>query len=187
MTTTGAAKFRTVLQKVRPRLVIVEEAAEVLEAHTITTLSEACQHLILIGDHQQVRRLNSWWCHLLRLHNSFFFSKPSSSDWNNPICVTCWTFKGQPVMRDVVYLCGCQYVCACCPEGNGKETPIKKGLRRQDWWLICWTSVDYYNNLSGLAKDIRPGSLSRNLHDAITTTHSSITQLNILFCSLLAA
>ncbi|XP_074497910.1 NFX1-type zinc finger-containing protein 1 isoform X1 [Sebastes fasciatus] len=55
MTTTGAAKFRKVLQEVRPRLVIVEEAAEVLEAHTITTLSQACQHLILIGDHQQLR------------------------------------------------------------------------------------------------------------------------------------
>uniref|UniRef100_A0A7N6AWJ7 RZ-type domain-containing protein n=1 Tax=Anabas testudineus TaxID=64144 RepID=A0A7N6AWJ7_ANATE len=55
MTTTGAAKFRTLLQEVRPRLVIVEEAAEVLEAHTITTLSQACQHLILIGDHQQLR------------------------------------------------------------------------------------------------------------------------------------
>ncbi|XP_058859424.1 NFX1-type zinc finger-containing protein 1-like, partial [Acipenser ruthenus] len=55
MTTTGAAKFRRVLQEVQPRLVIVEEAAEVLEAHTITTLSRACQHLILIGDHQQLR------------------------------------------------------------------------------------------------------------------------------------
>ncbi|XP_068451312.1 NFX1-type zinc finger-containing protein 1 [Clinocottus analis] len=55
MTTTGAAKFRSVLQKVAPRLVIVEEAAEVLEAHIITTLSKACQHLILIGDHQQLR------------------------------------------------------------------------------------------------------------------------------------
>lgn len=54
MTTTGAAKFRKALQEVRPCLVIVEEAAEVLEAHTITTLSKACQHLILIGDHQQV-------------------------------------------------------------------------------------------------------------------------------------
>lgn len=38
-----------------PRIVIVEEAAEVLEAHTIATLSKACQHLILIGDHQQVK------------------------------------------------------------------------------------------------------------------------------------
>ncbi|KAK7877831.1 hypothetical protein WMY93_031503 [Mugilogobius chulae] len=55
MTTTGAAKFRHTLQQVRPSVVIVEEAAEVLEAHTITTLSSACQHLILIGDHQQLR------------------------------------------------------------------------------------------------------------------------------------
>ncbi|XP_020339540.2 NFX1-type zinc finger-containing protein 1 [Oncorhynchus kisutch] len=55
MTTTGAARWRKALQEVRPRLVIVEEAAEVLEAHTITTLSQACQHLILIGDHQQLR------------------------------------------------------------------------------------------------------------------------------------
>ncbi|XP_074776511.1 NFX1-type zinc finger-containing protein 1 [Athene noctua] len=55
MTTTGAAKYRQILQKVKPRIVIVEEAAEVLEAHTITTLSKACQHLILIGDHQQLR------------------------------------------------------------------------------------------------------------------------------------
>ncbi|KAM7006466.1 NFX1-type zinc finger-containing protein 1 [Tautogolabrus adspersus] len=55
MTTTGAAKYRKLLQEVHPRLIIVEEAAEVLEAHTITTLSESCQHLILIGDHQQLR------------------------------------------------------------------------------------------------------------------------------------
>lgn len=50
----GAAKFRKLLQNVQPKIVIVEEAAEVLEAHIITTLSSSCQHLILIGDHQQV-------------------------------------------------------------------------------------------------------------------------------------
>lgn len=50
----GAAKYRRILQYIEPRIVIVEEAAEVLEAHTITTLSRECQHLILIGDHQQV-------------------------------------------------------------------------------------------------------------------------------------
>ncbi|KAM6113051.1 LOW QUALITY PROTEIN: NFX1-type zinc finger-containing protein 1-like [Pterocles gutturalis] len=55
MTTTGAAKYRRILQKIEPQIVIVEEAAEVLEAHTVTTLSKACQHLILIGDHQQLR------------------------------------------------------------------------------------------------------------------------------------
>ncbi|XP_051489082.1 NFX1-type zinc finger-containing protein 1 isoform X2 [Apus apus] len=55
MTTTGAAKYRQILQKVEPQIIIVEEAAEVLEAHTITTLGKASQHLILIGDHQQHR------------------------------------------------------------------------------------------------------------------------------------
>ena len=55
MTTTAAAKYQNVLSRVQPRIVIVEEAAEVLEAHIITSLSESCQHLILIGDHQQLR------------------------------------------------------------------------------------------------------------------------------------
>ncbi|XP_072020381.1 uncharacterized protein [Amphiura filiformis] len=54
-TTTGAAKNREILQRIRPRIIVVEEAAEVLEAHIITTLSQDCQHLILIGDHQQLR------------------------------------------------------------------------------------------------------------------------------------
>uniref|UniRef100_A0A8C5MB86 NFX1-type zinc finger-containing protein 1 n=1 Tax=Leptobrachium leishanense TaxID=445787 RepID=A0A8C5MB86_9ANUR len=55
MTTTGAAKNRKLLQNIQPKIVVVEEAAEVLEAHIITTLSSGCQHLILIGDHQQLR------------------------------------------------------------------------------------------------------------------------------------
>ncbi|XP_062925848.1 NFX1-type zinc finger-containing protein 1-like [Mobula hypostoma] len=55
MTTTGAAKYRNLVQDIKPRIVIVEEAAEVLEAHIITTLTSDCQHLILIGDHQQLR------------------------------------------------------------------------------------------------------------------------------------
>ena len=55
LTTTGAAKHRQLLQRVRPKIIVVEEAAEVLEAHIITTLSSDCKHLILIGDHQQLR------------------------------------------------------------------------------------------------------------------------------------
>ncbi|KAH9515714.1 NFX1-type zinc finger-containing protein 1 [Bulinus truncatus] len=55
MTTTGAAKHHKVLQNVGPKIVVVEEAAEVLEAHIVTALSRHCQHLILIGDHQQLR------------------------------------------------------------------------------------------------------------------------------------
>ncbi|KAK3789138.1 hypothetical protein RRG08_012128 [Elysia crispata] len=55
MTTTGAAKYRSVLQDVGCRIIVVEEAAEVLEAHIVTALNKHCEHLILIGDHQQLR------------------------------------------------------------------------------------------------------------------------------------
>ncbi|RUS87439.1 hypothetical protein EGW08_004814, partial [Elysia chlorotica] len=55
MTTSGAAKHRAVLQKVGSQTVVVEEAAEVLEAHIITSLNARVKHLILIGDHQQLR------------------------------------------------------------------------------------------------------------------------------------
>ncbi|XP_045780297.1 NFX1-type zinc finger-containing protein 1-like isoform X2 [Maniola jurtina] len=55
MTTSGAARMRQLIEKLAPRIVIVEEAAEVLEQHIVTTLTKSCQHLILIGDHQQLR------------------------------------------------------------------------------------------------------------------------------------
>jgi superfamily I DNA and/or RNA helicase len=34
---------------------MVEEAAEILEAHVLTTLGADTQHLIMIGDHKQLR------------------------------------------------------------------------------------------------------------------------------------
>lgn len=68
ITTTAAAKQRALLEHLKPKIgifhykqvnfyllynasiaVIVEEAAEVLEAHIITSISASCQHLILIG------------------------------------------------------------------------------------------------------------------------------------------
>lgn len=55
MTTTGAARLQTSLQALKCQIVIVEEAAEVLESHIVTSLTSHCAHLILIGDHQQLR------------------------------------------------------------------------------------------------------------------------------------
>ena len=59
MTTTGAAKNSELLKRVKPRIIFVEEAAEVLEAHIISSLSSELEHLILIGDHQQLRPSNA--------------------------------------------------------------------------------------------------------------------------------
>ena len=55
MTTNGAARYHSVLQRIAPRIVVIEEAAEVMEAHIITSLSHDTKHTILIGDHKQLR------------------------------------------------------------------------------------------------------------------------------------
>ncbi|KAG0028963.1 hypothetical protein BGZ82_008171 [Podila clonocystis] len=55
VTTYGAARHQTLIATLRPKIVICEEAGEVLESHILTALSESTQHLILIGDHLQLR------------------------------------------------------------------------------------------------------------------------------------
>lgn len=55
MTTNGAAKHQTLVSAVAPKIIICEEAGEVLEAHILAALSASTEHLILIGDHLQLR------------------------------------------------------------------------------------------------------------------------------------
>ncbi|CAB4484431.1 unnamed protein product [Rhizophagus irregularis] len=55
MTTNGAAKFQQLIRSIGPRIIICEEAGEVLEAHILSALTPSTQHLILIGDHKQLR------------------------------------------------------------------------------------------------------------------------------------
>jgi hypothetical protein len=55
MTTNGAAKFQNLIRSIGPRIIICEEAGEVLEAHILSALTRSTQHLILIGDHNQLR------------------------------------------------------------------------------------------------------------------------------------
>ncbi|RHZ83153.1 hypothetical protein Glove_99g360 [Diversispora epigaea] len=55
ITTTGAAKYHELIKSIEPKIIICEEAGEVLEAHILTSLTKSTQHLILIGDHNQLR------------------------------------------------------------------------------------------------------------------------------------
>jgi superfamily I DNA and/or RNA helicase len=54
-TTTAAAKYAQLLTSVRPGVVLVEEAGEILESHILAALSLDTKQLILIGDHKQLR------------------------------------------------------------------------------------------------------------------------------------
>ncbi|KAI1806387.1 hypothetical protein F4811DRAFT_560463 [Daldinia bambusicola] len=55
VTTTGLAKNLHLLQKLRCKVMLCEEAGEVLEAHTLTAFLPSVEQAILIGDHQQLR------------------------------------------------------------------------------------------------------------------------------------
>ncbi|KAL8637451.1 MAG: hypothetical protein Q9228_005277 [Teloschistes exilis] len=55
VTTTGLAKRIASLQHVKSKVVICEEAGEVLEPHVLSALLPSVEHFIQIGDHQQLR------------------------------------------------------------------------------------------------------------------------------------
>jgi hypothetical protein len=54
ITITGASMNHDLLQQVKPQVVIVEEAAEILEPSLLAALNNRVEHLILIGDQQQL-------------------------------------------------------------------------------------------------------------------------------------
>lgn len=55
LTTSGLAKNISTLRHVRAKVVICEEAGEVLEPHIVCALLPSVEHFIQIGDHQQLR------------------------------------------------------------------------------------------------------------------------------------
>lgn len=55
MTTTGLSKYRALVSALKPKIALIEEAAEVLEGPVSVACVESLQHLILVGDHQQLQ------------------------------------------------------------------------------------------------------------------------------------
>jgi helicase required for RNAi-mediated heterochromatin assembly 1 len=55
MTTTGLAKYRSMIAAVGPKIVLIEEAAEALEGPVVVACMPSVEHLILVGDHKQLR------------------------------------------------------------------------------------------------------------------------------------
>ena len=54
-TTSACAKHAEVLESVQPGIIVVEEAAEILEAQVLACLHPLVRQLIMIGDHQQLQ------------------------------------------------------------------------------------------------------------------------------------
>ena len=55
VTTTGAAIHQHLLSKLEAPIVFVEEAAEILESNLLAVLTPHVKHMVLIGDHKQLK------------------------------------------------------------------------------------------------------------------------------------
>ncbi len=55
VTTSGLARNVDMLRRLKTKVLICEEAGEILEAHTLTAFLPTIEHAILIGDHEQLR------------------------------------------------------------------------------------------------------------------------------------
>ena len=55
VTTSGLARNLNLLRRLPSKVLLCEEAGEVLEAHLLTALLPSIEHAILIGDHEQLR------------------------------------------------------------------------------------------------------------------------------------
>jgi helicase required for RNAi-mediated heterochromatin assembly 1 len=55
LTTTGLSKYRPLIASMKPKIILIEEAAEVLEAPVTAACFESLEHLILVGDHKQLQ------------------------------------------------------------------------------------------------------------------------------------
>ncbi|KXJ91021.1 putative AAA family ATPase [Microdochium bolleyi] len=54
-TTTGAAMFAAQIEAAQPDFVIYEEAGEIQECHTLTSMRDSVKQAVFIGDHKQLR------------------------------------------------------------------------------------------------------------------------------------
>ena len=55
VTSTGASLYADMLATVKPGVMIGEEAGELLEAHVLAGTHKSVKHMVLIGDHKQLR------------------------------------------------------------------------------------------------------------------------------------
>lgn len=157
ITTTGAAKHHHFLKKIHPKLVIFEEAAEIFEAHVITSLGPSVQQLILIGDHKQLQ------------------PKPNCYDLERNYSLSVSLFE-RLIMN------GCPFVTLGVQHRMRPEISklIHPSIYRE---LSDHHSVTKYDHINGIAHDVfmidhcHPEVEN---HDSDTTTHVNVFEADYI-------
>lgn len=142
VTTSGLARNRELLQRVRAKVMICEEAGEVLEAHILTAFLPGVEHIILIGDHEQLRpQINNYELQhdnpqgkRYSLDISLFerLVRPQTGDLHLPFCTLKTQRRMHPSISELIR-------CSLYPDledhPSVSEYPEVDGMRDRLFWL----------------------------------------------------
>ncbi|KAL8688726.1 MAG: hypothetical protein Q9218_005433 [Villophora microphyllina] len=142
VTTTGLAKRIATLRHVKCKVVICEEAGEVLEPHLLSALLPSVEHFIQIGDHQQLRpqinnyklSLESQQGSLYQLDRSQFERLASANDPNARVPIA--QLNVQRRMRPEISSLIRQTIYSRLRDHEStKNLPDVVGMRHNVFWL----------------------------------------------------
>lgn len=144
VTTSGLARNLDMLRRLRSKIVLCEEAGEVLESHLLTALLPSIEHLILIGDHLQLRpqvqnyelsRENHKGGEQYSLDVSLF-ERLVSPDEGGGVQVPFNTLEMQRRMHPSIAQLVRQTLYPCLEDAPAVEQyPEVTGMRRRLFWL----------------------------------------------------
>lgn len=143
VTTTGLARELPLLRKLRTKVMLCEEAGEVLEAHILTAMLPSVEQVILIGDHLQLRpQIQNYQLQSTNpkgrqysLDMSLFerlVQPPLSSDARLPVTVLETQRRMHPSIADMVRS---TVYNTLKDSTNVIEYPEVVGMRRRLFWL----------------------------------------------------
>ena len=164
VTTTGLARNLDMLRRLRCKVMVCEEAGEVLEAHLLTALLPSVEHAILIGDHLQLRpQIQNFELQSTNprgqqysLDMSLFerlVTPPTATNARLPFSVLQTQRRMHPSIAELVR---CTLYPTLQDAENVKKYPGVVGMKKRLFWL-------HHEHLeAGAAKD-----------DALATSHSN--------------
>ncbi|KAG8158268.1 hypothetical protein KVR01_012029 [Diaporthe batatas] len=143
VTTTGLARELHLLRKLRTKVMLCEEAGEVLEAHILTAMLPSVEQAILIGDHEQLRpQIQNYQLQSTNpngrqysLDMSLFerlVQPPLPTDLRLPVSLLDTQRRMHPsiaeMIRSTIYK-------TLKDAGNVSQYPEVEGMRRRLFWL----------------------------------------------------
>ncbi|KEY72970.1 hypothetical protein S7711_04644 [Stachybotrys chartarum IBT 7711] len=178
VTTTGLARNAKVLRKLRCKVLLCEEAGEVLEAHILTALIPSLEHAILIGDHLQLRpQIQNYELQSMNPRGEQFsldmslFERLVRPPHDNLPQLPFDTLETQRRMHPSISTLIRSTLYPSLQDGpNVLEYPQVRGMRDRLFWL-------HHENLEGAAESNDPINTSHSNNFEVEMTTALVTHL----------